>query len=173
MSHPVVVFKDRETVGHILQILNKTHHNGYPVVDDSEVTDSTHFGLLKGLILRHQLITLLKKKCFLNNDMHLKPKDFREYYPRYIDIKEIDIEDCYLNYELDLRPYMNLAPYSLTEDSNLPRVFRLFRGLGLRHLVIVDKRNNVVGIVTRVDLARYKAHVGLKDTVVTELKVTK
>ena len=66
---------------------------------------------------------------------------------------------------------MNLAPYSLSENSNLPRIFRLFRGLGLRHIVIVDKRNNVIGIVTRIDVAKYRAHVGFKKIVVKELMV--
>ncbi|CAF0794612.1 unnamed protein product [Brachionus calyciflorus] len=173
MTHPVIVFREKETVGRILEVLNETKHNGYPIVDDSIDSSNGHFGLLKGLILRHQLITLLKRKCFLNNDVKLLPKDFREYYPRYIDIKDIQIDEDYMKLELDLRSYMNLAPYSLTEDSNLPRVFRLFRGLGLRHLIIVDKNNNVVGIVTRIDLARYRAHVGLKNTTVTELSVTR
>lgn len=73
------------------------------------------------------------------------------------------------------------------QDTSLPRVFKLFRALGLRHLVVVDNANRVrglcpsqnasddddddapkshllcdslqvVGLVTRKDLARY--HLG-------------
>lgn len=175
MTHPVVVLREVETVGRIMDILTTTSHNGYPVVEGYDPNQSPNvetFGLLKGLIIRHQLLTLLKKKCYLNESVRLKPNDFREHYPRYINLEDVKIEENERNYELDLRPYMNLAPYSVTENSNLPRVFRLFRGLGLRHIIIVDKHNNVVGIVARIDLARYKAHIGLDKTIVSELGVT-
>jgi chloride channel 7 len=64
MSHPVVVFSEEETVGRVVDILNSCKHNGFPVVEgfDPNGENVENFGLLKGLILRHQLITLLKKK---------------------------------------------------------------------------------------------------------------
>ena len=175
MTSPVIVLKEKETAGRIYDLLAKTKHHGFPVVvgyDPEELGDKEHFGLLKGLILRHQLFTLLKKKTYLNQKMVLEPDDFRESYPRYIKLKDIDLKAEDRNLELDLRPYMNLAPYSLTENSNLPRIFRLFRGLGLRHLVIVDDHNRVVGLVTRIDIAKFKTHVGLHHTVVKELSVS-
>lgn len=174
MTHPVVVIKEIDSVGRILDILHDTKHNGYPVVEnfDPSVSNQEKFGLLKGFILRHQLITLLKKKCFINNDMLLTTEDFKESYPRYLKLEEVDISDEERNYELDLTPYLNFSPYSLNENSNLPRVFKLFRGLGLRHIVIVDQNNYVVGIVTRIDIARYKAHIGFKNTTIKELHVT-
>lgn len=173
MTHPVVVLREVETVERIVDILKTTKHNGFPVVDgyDPNNTQTETFGTLKGLILRHQLLTLLKKKCFLYNISELKPDEFREYYPRYLKLSDVDIREDEKNYELDLRAYMNLAPYSVTENSNLPKIFRLFRGLGLRHLVIVDLDNNVVGIVTRIDIAKYRAHVGFNHTVIKELPI--
>ena len=42
------------------------------------------------------------------------------------------------------------------QGTSLPRVFRLFRGLGLRHLVVVSITNDVVGLVTRKDIAKYR-----------------
>ena len=41
--------------------------------------------------------------------------------------------------------------YSILQDVSLPRLFRLFRGLGLRHLVVVNDRNRVskVTMVTK------------------------
>jgi chloride channel 7 len=174
MRTPVSVFREVEKVGRIMEILQKTKHNGYPVVDgyDPSIENSEKFGLLKGLILKNQLLTLIKKKCYAHTDIKLEPRDFRESYPRFIDISILQhVSDEEKEFEIDLRPYMNLSPYSLTENSNLPRVFRLFRGLGLRHLVIVDLHNNVVGIVTRIDIARYRAHVGLKSFKIVELNV--
>uniref|UniRef100_A0A452V7S8 Chloride channel protein n=1 Tax=Ursus maritimus TaxID=29073 RepID=A0A452V7S8_URSMA len=46
------------------------------------------------------------------------------------------------------------------QDASLPRVFKLFRALGLRHLVVVDNCNQVVGLVTTKDLARYRLGKG-------------
>ena len=34
-------------------------------------------------------------------------------------------------------------PHSALQEASLPRVFKLFRALGLRHLVVVDNRNEV------------------------------
>lgn len=175
MTSPVVVFKEREKVGNIIDALHNTEHHGFPVVDMNETIatdeDQQNFGLLKGLILRHQLLTLLKKKMFFTSSYYLTAADFRESYPRYINLNDIDITPDEREMELDLRPYMNLSPYSLTVNANLPRIFRLFRGLGLRHLVIVDENNRVAGIVTRIDIAKYRSHVGFLRTIVKELSI--
>lgn len=170
----MVVLREKEKVDRILDLLTNSEHHGYPVVEgyDPENTDDpTHFGLLKGFIVRHQLLTLLKKKVFLNPNIYLSNADFRESYPRYITLKEIEITTEEREMEIDLRPYMHLSPYSLTENANLPRIFRLIRGLGLRHLVIVDDHNRVVGMVTRIDIAKYRTHVGFLRTVVKELSI--
>lgn len=175
MTHPVVVLREVETVGRIMDILANTKHNGYPVVDGfdpQQSKDAETFGLLKGLVLRHQLIIMLKKKCYLDNSKLLRSEDFNEHYPRFIQYEDIKVDDSDKGFEMDLKPYINLAPYSLSENSNFPKVFRLFRGLGLRHIIIVDENNRVVGIVARIDIARYRAHVGFKNTVVSELTVT-
>lgn len=174
MTHPVVVLHEIEPVGRIYDILKTTTHNGYPVVDDYDPTiaDQEKFGRLKGIILRHQLITLLRKKCFGGSDYLLTTEAFNESYPRYPSIDEVELSEDEKHFELDLTPYLNFSPYALNENSNLPRVFKLFRGLGLRHIIIVDQNNYVVGIVTRIDIARYKAHIGLKATKIKELSVT-
>nr|CAD7202502.1 unnamed protein product [Timema douglasi] len=46
-------------------------------------------------------------------------------------------------------------PCTERKSASLPRVFRLFRALGLRHLTVVNDAHEVVGIVTRKDLARF------------------
>ncbi len=172
MAKNVVVLKEKNTVGQILDTLSASNHHGFPVVEDVPQTEGAeNFGLLKGFILRHQLFTLLKKKVHLSHNKWLTNEDFVQSYPRYLTMKDININDDELEMEIDLRPYMNLAPFSLTENSNLPRIFRLFRGLGLRHLVIVDDHNRVVGIITRIDIAKFKTHVGLNHSIVKELSV--
>jgi len=53
---------------------------------------------------------------------------------------------------LDLRRYYDSSAIKVSETFSLERAYLLFRTLGLRHLVVVDHHNRVVGIVTRRDL---------------------
>ncbi|KAM4812329.1 H(+)/Cl(-) exchange transporter 7 isoform X4 [Ictidomys tridecemlineatus] len=121
---------------------------------------------LQGLILRSQLIVLLKHKVFVERSnmglvqRRLKLKDFRDAYPRFPPIQSIHVSQDERECTMDLSEFMNPSPYTVPQDASLPRVFKLFRALGLRHLVVVDNRNQVVGLVTRKDLARYRLGKG-------------
>ncbi len=53
---------------------------------------------------------------------------------------------------VDLRPYMNATPFTVHVHAPLDRAYRLFRGHGLRHLVVVNDSGDAVGIITRSDL---------------------
>ncbi|KAG3119140.1 hypothetical protein PI124_g3835 [Phytophthora idaei] len=53
---------------------------------------------------------------------------------------------------VDLTPYMNQTPYLIQEEAPFVRAYRLFRSAGLRHLVVVNRHNNVRGIITRREL---------------------
>uniref|UniRef100_A0A8C9VH92 Chloride channel protein n=1 Tax=Scleropages formosus TaxID=113540 RepID=A0A8C9VH92_SCLFO len=158
MSSPVTCFNRVEKVGTIVDVLSNTstNHNGFPVV--------TRPGKICGLILRSQLIVLLKHKVFVErtrsrlNQRKLQLKDFRDAYPRFPPIQSIHVSQDERECMMDLTEFMNPTPYTVTQETSLPRVFKLFRALGLRHLVVVDSENRVVGLVTRKDLARY--HLG-------------
>jgi len=52
---------------------------------------------------------------------------------------------------LDLRPYLDRTPLVINVHMPVRRAFDLFRGLGLRHLLVVNQRNLVVGILTRAE----------------------
>ncbi|MBN3303918.1 CLCN7 protein, partial [Amia calva] len=164
MSSPVTCFSRLEKVGTIVEILSNTtmNHNGFPVV--SEFTDGHVPGKICGLILRSQLIVLLKHKVFVErarsrlNRRTLQLKDFRDAYPRFPPIQSIHVSQDERECMMDLTEFMNPTPYTVPQETSLPRVFKLFRALGLRHLVVVDSENMVVGLVTRKDLARY--HLG-------------
>ena len=59
------------------------------------------------------------------------------------------------------------------QSASLPRMFRLFRALGLRHLPIVNDTNEVIGMVTRKDLARYRGwrhqgRMGVEELVISK-----
>ena len=53
---------------------------------------------------------------------------------------------------VDLRPFCDRTPYIVNELLPLRRVLRLFKAMGLRHLVVVDSRSRVVGMITRRNL---------------------
>ncbi|CAG9856947.1 unnamed protein product [Phyllotreta striolata] len=161
MSHPVVTLKCVENVGHIVELLKLSTYNGFPVVDPplTDQSEVTTYGRIRGLILRSQLIVILKRKIFneTSDDWdNIDVSIFRNEYPRYPTIEDLSISDDEKTYSVDLRPFMNPSPYTVLHSASLPRMFRLFRGLGLRHLPIVNDSNEVIGMVTRKDLARYR-----------------
>jgi len=180
MRKPVVCFHTEERVGRIVDVLKNTasHHNGFPVVDNvpqSQEGERATFGTFRGIILRSQLIILLKQKVFYERSQlrrhKLKLKDFRDAYPRFPPIRNINISQRERECFMDLRPFMNPAPYSVMENSSLNRGFKLFRALGLRHLVVTDENNQVVGIVTRKDLAKYRTWAHRGQMALKELKI--
>eukprot|EP01121_Diplochlamys_sp_Union-15-3_P020966 TRINITY_DN8354_c0_g1_i2.p1 TRINITY_DN8354_c0_g1~~TRINITY_DN8354_c0_g1_i2.p1 ORF type:complete len:780 (-),score=126.87 TRINITY_DN8354_c0_g1_i2:81-2165(-) len=148
MSRPVVSFEQIVKVEQVYQTLCDTSHNGFPIV----LTDGT----FTGLILRDQLITLLKERVFIEKGQQasrlLTLEHFKSEYPRAPNLDDVILNNYERNLFIDLQPYMNQTPYLIQHNSPLSRVYRLFRTMGLRHLVVVNPRNKVVGIITRWDL---------------------
>ena len=83
-------------------------------------------------------------------------KMFRNSYPRFYTIDDVDLTPEDMNCTIDLNPYMNQSPYSVLNCTPLPRIFNLFRALGLRHLLVVNDCNQVVGVVTRKNIVKYR-----------------
>ncbi|XP_076679949.1 chloride channel protein 7 [Andrena cerasifolii] len=178
MSYPVVTLKTLDNVGHIVELLKCVTFNGFPVVDppSSDQSEIHSYGRFRGLILRSQLIVLLQNKIFNEYaeswDKDLGIKMFRDEYPRYPTIEQVTVTDEEKTYTIDLRPFMNPSPYTLQHSATLPRTFRLFRALGLRHLPVVNETNEVIGIITRKDVARFRiwkhrGRMGLDELLIT------
>ena len=53
---------------------------------------------------------------------------------------------------------MDHSPYSINESSSVKKCYRLFRTMGLRHLVVVDGEHTVTGMITRGDLTHHRLH---------------
>jgi len=161
-STPVKCFKAIESVEVVVQMLKRTTHNGFPVVTQVPVEpDAKHFGQFMGLITREQLILLLIKRAYYNEKTmeqcgDIAVDDFRDMYPRYPDIEEIEVPEEHMKMKIDLRQFINLSPYTCNESVSFARLFNLFRSMGLRHLVIVNENNKAVGMVTRKDLAKFR-----------------
>jgi len=58
-----------------------------------------------------------------------------------------DLKQSYI----DLSSYMNLSAMTVDKRWNLTQSYVLFRTMGLRHLTVVNAKNQVVGILTRKD----------------------
>ncbi|KAK1434674.1 hypothetical protein QVD17_00423 [Tagetes erecta] len=155
VSGPLHVFNGIERVGNIVHVLRTTGHNGFPVVDEPPV--------LYGLILRSHLITLLKKKRFhitppltyVDAGKKFSSSDFaKQGFGNAETIEDIDLTEEEMEMYIDLHPFTNASPYTVVETMSLAKALTLFRGVGLRHLLVVPKTSGrlpVIGILTRHD----------------------
>lgn len=152
MAKDVVCFESVEKVSVLLHALNLTRHNGFPVVEPGPHGDLK----FKGIILRRQILVLLKYCLFGANQLTLSRvthSNFRDLLngPR-LNLSDIKITQMDLNAEVELWYYMNRSAVVVHPEMNLAMAFRLFRTMGLRHLPVVNDDNNVVGMITRKDL---------------------
>eukprot|EP00981_Chlorochromonas_danica_P010662 scaffold3299_cov198-Ochromonas_danica.AAC.3 len=104
-------------------------------------------------------------------------------YPHYPKIDDISLSAADMNCFLDIRPYMDTAPYTINASSSVQRAYRyyyplllllhhhhhllllltltysstrFFRTMGLRHLVVLDDDHRVAGIITRKDITEHR-----------------
>ncbi|KAM3824064.1 H(+)/Cl(-) exchange transporter 6 [Vipera latastei] len=111
-----------------------------------------------GLILRSQLVTLLVRGiCYAENQSsasqpRLSYAEMSEDYPRYPDIHDLDLTLLNPRMIVDVTPYMNPSPFTISPDAHISQVFNLFRTMGLRHLPVVNAVGEIVGIITRHNL---------------------
>jgi chloride channel 7 len=158
MTAGVITTEEIITVGDALDILQNCSHQYFPVVE-SKVGSN----ILCGIIARKVMCALIKHKAYSpripdcalssSNPSHLISWETLESaYPRYPTVDELVVsEDCMGMY-LDLRPYIDVSAYTINDAATVQRTYRMFRTLGLRHLCVVNKRNELQGIVTRANL---------------------
>ena len=91
---------------------------------------------------------------------HLSPvlawSTLESIYPRYPNIKNLEVTELQRDTFIDLRPFINTAPYVIHGSASLEKTYRFFRTMGLRHLCVVNRHNAVTGIITRADLVQEK-----------------
>ncbi|XP_034733776.1 chloride transport protein 6-like [Etheostoma cragini] len=64
--------------------------------------------------------------------------EMTEDYPRYPDIHDLDLALLNPRMIVDVTPYMNPCPYTVSPNTHISQVFNLFRTMGLRHLPVVN-----------------------------------
>lgn len=62
-----------------------------------------------------------------------------------------DFQNDNLLHERQIKMIKTEKKYYLFQDASVAKTFETFRALGLRHLVVVDKKNRVKGVITRKD----------------------
>ena len=200
MAKPVVNLRTCERAGRLLDLLRSTSFNGFPVVEYKSYSsrvdngdeaagegDKQHggrkrrkvlgrgevTGVLRGIILRKQLLKLLSDQlkdrvlrqrrpptaaldrpsifeaAIADNAIPLQV--FEEKYPKYPKVDDLELSAHERRMWIDLRPYMGI-PHTVQTYSSLPRTYHIFRSLGLRHLVVVNDNYEVAGMITRTRL---------------------
>jgi len=177
MSSPVNTLHIYPKVGDVVRSLQATTHSGFPVVGvfesrnkriiDNSLDESLDRSDLErkccGIALRHVLVMMIKHRLFYDSRGVIVPDfrpltvdDFDNVYPRYPNIDDIalpsPVEQDALH--LDLSDYMEPYPHLVQQTCPLNRVFRLFRVMAMRHLIVVNIQSEVVGMITREDLAK-------------------
>ena len=129
---------------------------------DNAVLDAHPYGesiKLGGTILRRQLLVLLKMRVW--EGIHAPRTVREEYVGSFVTSKDdaiasmrdglqsvVALSEEDLEATLDLRRYMDPAPFAVTARTPLPRVYRLFNEIGARHLVVVNDNMSPIGMVT-------------------------
>jgi chloride channel 7 len=157
MATEVQFLRPIERVGRLLDTLASNGHNLFPLLED----DHTVFGTVQ----RDTLCALLSVGAFsagsevdldLTRDTAQSPvvpyRELERFFPHYPDVDSLAISKEDRQRWIDLRPYANTAPYTISEAASVPRTYRLFRLLGMRHLLVVDRKGRLLGVITRHDL---------------------
>ncbi|KAI5080597.1 hypothetical protein GOP47_0003780 [Adiantum capillus-veneris] len=165
-SRQLVTLNAIEKVKHILDVLQGTRHNCFPVMSIDLSSQKTSF---QGIILRSHLLALLKSKNCLPTKSSEKKVAIQESLPcsdsgkpallKMVTIKVVEkssfaerarSEETFI----DLQPFVNTSPYTVVDSMCLASAFTLFRSLGLRHLCVVPRVEcglPIVGMLTRHD----------------------
>ena len=171
MSGAVKTVCELEQVGTIVKLLRSSGHHGFPVVARGGGGSSAEPRVL-GIILRDQLCTVLKHRQFEQRTapvpsphLNMPPRggsslasppltadNFLRPWFRNLVVDELGLRPEDLELYVNLRPYVNDSATVTLQHTSLRRVSRLFRSMGLRHLLVVENCPKVVGVITRKDI---------------------
>jgi chloride channel 7 len=148
MNRNVVKVGTVLSIAEVVDLLESCKHNGFPV-------ESLRDGTFKGTILRSEIEALLWHIYFTNNTQ-VCSYEFRQRVENRMFHEKCQgvpsFHASWLDERLDLSPYIDQSCFSIPETTSLSRTYTLFRTLGIRHLVVVNKDNRIVGMITRKDL---------------------
>lgn len=171
---PVVRLRD------LIDTLRSCSHQAFPVTPEVEAAKEPGGSFeLHGLILRSTLLCMLKlrlggwegseynaptsqsQRVDLLDKLDQIPIKLRVREEQSVILDSLLTRSSAIDVSLDLRPFMQKAPFVVNENASLTRAYRLFRTMGLRHLFIAPENPRVVGIITRKDLIMDNAKLAL------------
>ena len=159
------------TVRDVLLVLTTSSHNGFPIMSGSCLSSRVKedgtlaSSCLCGLILRRQLLVLLREKVW-NMQMHgmpLEPATKERFLSSFFVMAQVKLEAetmrvkeglsaADLDAPLDLRSFYDPAPFAVNSLAPLSVVYRLFNEIGVRHIPVLSADQTLVGIITRKDV---------------------
>jgi chloride channel 7 len=138
----------------IVRVLRGTKHHGFPVV-------SAHDGTCKGIVTRAQLELLLWHLVFSQGRVSHCTYDVLQRVEDHVfdhrwegrDPTEF-LPSAWLQAatQVSLYPHVDTSAFTVLDTTALLCVYEMFTTLGLRHLMVVDRTNTAVGMITRKDL---------------------
>ncbi|KAL3858585.1 hypothetical protein ACJMK2_008857 [Sinanodonta woodiana] len=166
MASPVITIQTKELVQVLSNLLLNTTHGGFPVVMKGHGEEEYFYGLITRLELT---VLLMHEKIFVSLDEE-RLADSDQEESQWLDFDKLNIQKLhdpqaatdmlnkylldsnYRDLAINLKPYINQSALSIPGKFSLYRTYIIFRTLGLRHLVVVDNKNHITGIITRKDL---------------------
>ncbi|KPA76661.1 putative chloride channel protein [Leptomonas pyrrhocoris] len=154
MHGPVVALPVVCSLEDITSVLRRTTHHGFPVV-------SAHDGTCKGIVTRAQLELMLWHLIMTQGRVshctydvlqrvedhgfhnHCEGRDPTEFLPPSRQPRPT---------QMSLYPHVDTSAFTVLDTTALSCVYDMFTTLGLRHLIVVDRSNYAVGVITRKDL---------------------
>ncbi|XP_070575370.1 chloride channel protein C-like [Ptychodera flava] len=165
MVSPVIVVHTRESVSQLAHLLRDTVHGGFPVVRSNESGDK----LFLGLITRTELCVLLRNEDIFetadepsDDEPQVTAVEYQQLtsdkVPGEMDqiLETLCSDPKYQGLYINLAPYYNQSAPCVEDNFSLHRTYIIYRTMGLRHLTVVDRRNQVVGMLTRKDLMGFR-----------------
>ena len=146
----------RPTVNEVADLLKeKPYHQGFLVTEHGTADEP-----LKGLILRRYLLILLRQKAWGSAADTLIYEDFQKNAHERELLKpqkyKVSLTSKDLKQKFHLGRYMDTHPYTVLRTAPLPRVYKLFRELGLRHIIVTDDGFHPAGVIARKNLVHLR-----------------
>jgi len=178
MKTGVITIGTQVKVSDLLKLLRAHDFSDFPVVDRD--ANGHGEGALVGSISRVDLLALLSRP-----DIFFPPETESSIEDKALSFSELDsarpilplpgLEAKNIGRDLSaedkkkyvhLSPYIQIAPHTFDGHGSAERAYEMFRCLGLRKLLVVDKRFRPIGIITRHELVLLE-EIGVEKETIT------
>ena len=151
--------KSTMTMKDLLTLMRTSSHSGFPVLEDPG-EDGASGARMIGFRLGNTIVTVILRTL---RGGRFKPDSSRDFTttstPKgcFFQISHSDslvaaFPGGGADAKIDMGPFIDRSTLTVQAGFPMSKVYTLFRSLGLRHLVVVDKLGRPAGIITRKEL---------------------